>query len=45
LTEYVMSGVDVFQLFFAVNDITFLEVKANIPKITDDTCTVVHYHR
>jgi predicted Zn-dependent peptidase len=45
LTEYVMSGVDIFQLFFAVNDITFLEVKANIPKITDDTCTVVHYHR
>ncbi|MFA5037225.1 MAG: pitrilysin family protein [Candidatus Izemoplasmatales bacterium] len=45
LTEYVMSGVDLFQLFTAVNNITFPEVKANLPTITKDSCTVVHYHR
>jgi hypothetical protein len=45
LTEYVVSGVDLFQLFPTVGDITFSQLKNEFRPFADSSISVVHYHK
>jgi len=44
LTEYFVSGVDLFHLFQVVGDLTFAEIQQEIRQFDESSIAVVHYH-